>query len=99
MTPTWAEIGGVVLFLVTIGGTLAGIYWRWSGMVGSVDKDLQKHKLHVAETYATKQSMNDGFASVNKTMNDIGERIDKRLDGMSGRLDRVIEGQHGDNRA
>lgn len=89
-----AEIIAAVIFLITVAGFVGGIYWRWSSMVGGVDKDLQNHKLHVAETYATKQSMNDGFASVNKTMSDIGERIDKRLDGVSDRLDRVIEGQH-----
>jgi hypothetical protein len=56
--------------------------------------DLQIYKLHVAETYASKDSVGKQFESVAASVKDVGERMDRGLSGMSERLDRVIENGH-----
>lgn len=89
-TPTWEALSGLVAFLAILGGA----WWRWSGMIGAVKDDLQNHKLHVSETYATKASVAEQTLTLTKAINDVGERVEKRLDGMNDRLDRVIEANH-----
>lgn len=54
-------------------------------------EDLQKYKLHVAETYATREGVEREFQNISKSITDFGERMESRLDGMNERLDRVIE--------
>jgi hypothetical protein len=81
-------------FLIVVVTFVGGIYWRWSSMVGGVDKDLQAYKLHVSEHYATKQGVTEQMVALTKAVNDVGDRLDKRLDGMTDRLDRVIEASH-----
>lgn len=61
--------------------------------------ELAKYKLHVAETYATKDGTARQFEAVSKSITEFGERMEKRLDGMNERLDRVIEaGQRSSSR-
>lgn len=59
-----------------------------------VGVQLAEYKLHVSETFATKQSMTAGFEAVTKSINDVGNRVENRIDGMNERLDRVIEANH-----
>ena len=84
---TWEMIFG----LIAIAGFVAGIWKQVSDGIGKVNHDLQSYKLHVAETFATKNSVNQQYDAVSKSISDVGTRMEERLDGMNSRLDRVIE--------
>jgi hypothetical protein len=57
--------------------------------------DLQEYKLHVAENYATKQSVSDLGVSITKTITDVGIGLNDRFDTMTRRLDSFIDGRNG----
>lgn len=50
-------------------------------------KQLADYKLHVAETYVTKQGMSEQTDRIMKAINDVGNRVD----GLGSRLDRFYE--------
>lgn len=52
-------------------------------------KQLSDYKLHVAETYVTKQGMSEQTDRIMKAINDVGNRVD----GLGSRLDRFYENQ------
>lgn len=53
--------------------------------------EFSEYKLHVAEIYATRNSVTLQFDSVATSISNLGQRVEQRLDGMNERLDRVIE--------
>lgn len=53
-------------------------------------QELSEHKLHVAETYATKQGMQEQTGQIMRAIESVGHRID----GMNERLDRAFENQN-----
>ena len=96
-----AEIAlAISVFLGLTGAVTAGFWRMWAlikeaGAEGrTASNDLADYKLHVAETYATKHSVNEGLAGVQRAIGEFGERLDKRFDTMTDRLDRVIEANH-----
>lgn len=80
-----------VVFLLTVSGAIGGMYWKWGGAIGKVRDDLADHKLHVAETYATKQGMQEQTTQIMRAIEGVGSRLDSRLDTMNERLDRAFE--------
>ena len=49
--------------------------------------ELAEHRLHVSETYATKQGMQEQTTQILRSIEGVGHRID----GMNERLDRAFE--------
>lgn len=74
-------------FLMTFAVTIGTMYWKWGGAIGKVRDDLAAHKLHVAETYATKAGMQEQTAQLLRAIEGVGNRID----GLHERLDRAFE--------
>ena len=91
---TWSEVWAVIAAFLALSAAGWGIWWRIAGQIKEVEKELNDHKLHVAETFATKAGLTESMVSVTKAVTDMSERIDKRLDTMTDRLDRVIEANH-----
>ncbi len=91
---TGQEIMYAVLFILTLFGSVSGVWWRIEGKVkGAEDRadkareDLSIHKLHVAEFYVTKAGMHEQTLALTRMIDAIGNKID----GLNERLDRVIE--------
>lgn len=91
---TGAEIMGAVGFFVMVSGALWGVWWRVEGKVkvaedkaGKVAEDLAAHKLHAAETFATKAGMQEQTTQIMRAIEGVGNRID----GVHERLDRMYE--------
>ena len=91
---TGPEIMAVVGFFVM----LTGAGWRvWARVEAKVkvaedkaDKntaDLAAHKLHAAETFATKAGMQEQTTQIMRAIEGVGSRID----GVHERLDRLYE--------
>lgn len=77
---TWEAAAGLFSFIVALGG----IWWRWSSAIQKVENDLRDYKLHVAETYVTKQgqreqtqAMLEAIHSVRTDIKSLNERIDR----------------------
>jgi hypothetical protein len=86
----WETIATVIGIFATI----ETIRRHQANKIERIDKDLAAHQLKVAETYATKDTVNSQFLSVSASINEVGKRMEDRLDGMNERLDRVIEAGH-----
>ncbi|MDX0897416.1 hypothetical protein GOD90_10465 [Sinorhizobium medicae] len=93
---TGAEIMAVVGFMVM----LAGAGWRvWARVEAKVkvaeDKadrvaaDLAAQRLHVAETYITKQGMREATESIMEAISGVKTAVDH----MTLRVDRIVENQ------
>lgn len=90
------QIMGAVAFFVLVSGALWGIWWRIEGKVkvaedkaDKAQQDLAAHKLHAAETFATKAGMQEQTAQLLRAIEGVGNRID----GLHERLDRAFERQ------
>jgi hypothetical protein len=81
------ELMGAIGFLVMIGGALFGQYKWWGGSIGKVRDDLAAHKLHVAETYVSKQGHREATEQI---MDAIGA-VKTSIDGTNQRIDRILE--------
>lgn len=93
MTDSWISYVGP---LCALAGLMLTIWWRVEGKIteagdkaAAAEKNLAQHKLHVAETYATKQGMQEQTSQIMRAIEGVGHRID----GMSERLDRAFESQ------
>ncbi len=91
-----AEIMAVVGFIVMLIGAVSGIWWRIEGKVrtaedkaGKVAEDLALHKLHVAESYITKQGMREATESIMEASSGVKTAVDH----MTLRVDRIVENQ------
>nr|WP_314094224.1 hypothetical protein [uncultured Shinella sp.] len=91
---TGPEIMAVVGFIVMLFGAIFGVWKYLDGKLTSarketetVSRDLAAHKLHAAETFATKQGMQEQTSQMLRAI----EGVASRIDGISERLDRVFE--------
>ena len=80
--------------LVGLAGLILTIWWKVEGKIDrakeAADKassDLAAHKLHAAETFATKAGMQEQTAQIMRAIEGVGNRID----GVHERLDRLYE--------
>jgi len=74
-------------FLIAFAGAVGGIYWRFSSAISDVRAEVAAHKLHAAETFATKAGMQEQTAQLLRAIEGIGNRIDS----ISERIDRAFE--------
>jgi hypothetical protein len=80
--------------MVPVIGLILTIWWRVEGKIdaardkaGKAEADLAAHKLHAAETFATKAGMQEQTAQLLRAIEGVGNRID----GLHERLDRAFE--------
>lgn len=74
--------------IISLGAALTG--WVFKMVFSSIkevelnqqtlDKSLSQHKLHAAETFATKQDVRDGFDRVMLKLDKIDEKLDNKVD-------------------
>jgi hypothetical protein len=97
----WTQLVGGAIFFITVSGALWGIWWRIEGKVSvaedkaakvqersdKVASDLASFRVHAAETFATKQGMQEQTSQLLRAIEGVGNRID----GMNERLDRAFE--------
>ncbi|HEV7305196.1 hypothetical protein [Ensifer sp.] len=93
---TGAEIMAVVGFIVMLFGAVSGVWWRIEGKVkvaedkaDKVAADLAQQRLHVAETYITKQGMREATESIMEAISGVKTAVDH----MTLRVDRIVENQ------
>lgn len=91
---TGPEIMAVVGFFVMLFGVATGAFWRMWGLIKEAgekgekaQRELAAHKLHAAETFATKQGMHEQTAQIMRAI----EGVAGRIDGLHERLDRFLE--------
>lgn len=84
--------------LVGLAGLILTIWWKVEGKISAqgdkADKaiaDLAAHKVHAAETFATKAGLQEQTAQLLRAIEGVGSRID----GVHERLDRVFEQRTG----
>lgn len=87
---TSAELMAATLFILTIIGAVAAFWWRVEGKVkvaeDKVDKvsdALSSHRLHVSETYLTKQGMRESIEPIMDAIHGVKSAVDH----MGGRID------------
>jgi hypothetical protein len=85
----------LIYFVLAVLGAAGGIYWRWGGAIGKVRDDLASHKLHVAETYVSKQGHRE---STDLLMGAITE-VKSAIDGTNQRIDRMLDQPKAQRRA
>lgn len=93
---TGPEIMAVVGFIVMLFGAITGAFWRMWGLIKEAgekgeraQRDLADHKLHVAETYITKQ----GLRETTEQIMDAIHGVKQAVDHMTARVDRIVENQ------
>ena len=86
-------VGG---FLILLASAAAAIWFRIESRVkdasdkaGKVAEDLAAHRLHVAETYITKEGMRETM----RPMMDAISAVKAAVDHMTARVDRIVENQ------
>ncbi|KKX33960.1 hypothetical protein [Rhizobium sp. LC145] len=91
---TGAELMYVVGFFITVFGSIFGVWKYLDGKLTANRKDTEKvaqdlaaHKLHAAETFATKASQAEQTTQLLRAIESVGNRID----GVHERLDRLYE--------
>ncbi|ASJ59364.1 hypothetical protein SMB554_09245 [Sinorhizobium meliloti] len=84
----------LVVFIITIFGAVSGVWWRVESKVKAAEDkadraaaDLAQHRVHSAETFATKAGLQESTAQLLRAIEGVGNRID----GVHERLDRVFE--------
>lgn len=82
MNITWEVVAAVLTVLTFV----SGIWWKVDGMIRKNTDDLAAHKLHVAETYTTKQSLAEQTQQIMRAIESLGDKIDR----MDGRIDGVM---------
>lgn len=85
---TETVILALIGFVISIGGGLTG--WVFKMVFSSIkdieinqnilSKSIGDHKLHAAETFATKQDVRDGFDRVMVKLDKIDEKLDTKQD-------------------
>ncbi|WP_245272478.1 hypothetical protein [Mesorhizobium sp. LSHC414A00] len=81
-------------FIVMLLGAVSAAFWRMWGLIKDAgekgeeaQRSLAAHKLHAAETFATKAGMQEQTAQLLRAIEGVGNRID----GLHERLDRAFE--------
>lgn len=89
---TWEQ----VIFFMTLIGVVFGVWWRIEGKVKEASAkgekaldDLAAHRLHVAETYITKQGMRETTEQIMEAIHGVKTAVDH----MTIRVDRIVENQ------
>lgn len=92
---TGAEIMAVVGFFVMLFGVLSGVWWRIEGKVSAAEaktqdvaKDLAAHKLHVAETYVSKQGHREATEQIMHAI----QGVKGAVEHLGGRIDALYSG-------
>lgn len=93
---TGPEIMAVVGFIVMLFGAFFG-WWRYvEGKIKLTDdksdralSELAAHRLHVAETYITKQGMRETTEQILASISGVKDAVDN----MTLRVDRIVENQ------
>ncbi len=90
MTPS--EIMASVLFIVTLFGTIFGVWKYLDGKLSAartetdtVAKELAAHRIHTAEVYVTKAGLSEQTSQIMKALDSVGAKIDRtneRLDNL-----------------
>jgi hypothetical protein len=88
-----AELVG---FIIMVFGAVSGVWWRIESKVkvaeDKADKaaaDLALHKLHVAESYVSKQGLRETHEQLMAAIGGVKDAVDK----MTLRVDRIVESQ------
>jgi hypothetical protein len=84
--------GGVVVFALTVGGAVFGVWFRIENKVAAataradkVADELAAHKLHVAESYLSKAGIKDWKDEILAAMASLKDdlrHLSSRIDGM-----------------
>ncbi len=89
-----ADIFAAIGPMVPVIGLILTIWWRVEGKIDGArekadkaERSLAEHKLHAAETFATKAGMQEQTAQLLRAIEGVGNRID----GLHERLDRAFE--------
>ena len=61
------------------------------GLASLAASQLSEHKVHVAETYVTKQGMHEQTQQLMQALTKLGDSFDRSIGQVNQRLDRVIE--------
>jgi len=82
--------------LIPVVGFILTVWWKVETKIDkaaakaeAAQKDLAAHKLHAAETFATKAGMQEQTTQIMRAIEGVGNRID----GVHERLDRMYESQ------
>lgn len=81
---------------LAIFAALSGVFWKMYDLIkeagekgDKAQRDLAAHKLHVAETYITKQGMRETTEQIMDAISGVKAAVD----GLTLRVDRVVENQ------
>lgn len=87
-----AEIMAVIGFFILVSGALWGVWWKIDSKVKAAEEkvdrvsvSLSDHRLHVAETYLTKQGMREAIEPIMDAIHGVKSAVDHmggRIDGM-----------------
>ena len=82
ITP-WFQIVGV---LVSIAVVVGGVWWRLQNQITTnlayAEKELAAYKLHVAESFVTKQGLNEQTDRLMRAIEGLGVKIDRTNERM-----------------
>lgn len=82
ITP-WFQIGGV---LFAIASSILLVWWRLQSQVTTnlalAERELAAYKLHVAETFVTKQGLNEQTDRLMRAIEGLGVKIDRTNERM-----------------
>lgn len=81
----------VTLFVMPMFGLLWYMLRRAMDQGSRNKDDLAKHKLHAAETFATKTSVDAAALRIEQSVERAFERFDRKLDGIDLKLDRKAD--------
>lgn len=86
----------VVGFFVMLLTTIAGVWWRIEGRISTardradaVNADLAEYKLHICETYITKQRLRETKEEIMDAITGVHAAVER----MTVRVDRIVENQ------
>lgn len=89
---TGTEIMAVVVFILTLFGAVSGVWWRIESKHAATDlktqkvaEDLSAHKLHVAETYVSKQGLREAVEPIMDAI----QGVKGAVDHLGGRIDGI----------
>lgn len=69
----------LVVYIAASVSVAVGIVVWVTTRIGQVRTSLDAHKLHAAETYATKLSVSDGFTRIENKMDKMADKLDHLL--------------------
>jgi len=85
---TWEVVSTVIGALMIAGALVSWVLGRFSARDRKIDalrESLNAHKLHAAETYATKSGLTESLNRVHDSVDRLTERIDEFMRVMNSR--------------